>query len=994
MELKSNMRDEYKAIQSQIRENQRVLELKRLAKPEYEIEEENRMLLNSALQTRDRQNNALNHQNNTIFGNDRQMEQGMISEQQQVQNKALQDLQQQLSYYIFTNQTPELKQYNTAKNQLSQALTNLDEEIEKQEKDFVTNIIHQNKFEMVDFQQEAVKRAEEQRIKSEIERQNNFKSKVFGGIIQKMQTFNEKTQDQGKKIDSFDDINFEEASILDIFKFKKDIKITSQTENQQKITSYKQPKVFNQEDQELLKVLFSDELVSTQLIDYSQKFNNSELPSRHNKDEEESEEIIEHNQSDQKKKDKKQIEHLSDIHLDLGVQTREIAPLKHNKFDDQILSDQMRVNLELSNDDEGLTGPHFFHHILGLSNLKKIMKDRIEDLGMSTFTTNLNDTQQNENSSQAGNPYDSVMQLQQQYDFQRITDIADRKKSNELIKKLKNPQKLSLKQNAGTDSDDAEDEEVDVNEYMRLRYKLGATGGRRSDRRASKETVSDSEEYGEEKNDEILPLKQSEKQTSFRKSQTQRAELSNKNREKPGSNEFIQQNNQGSMPDPNVLSDNSPTKQSRGIKGGMNDALNNKFQARRQEMDQFLNKRMNNFNSDQVKLPSQSPGLVQQASSNSQTRTNKSGTQTNKGRQQSGDQKPGLNMQNYDTFQIQQYINKSQVPNQSQGQPNEFIQQLMEQAKGEQLIIQNKQEAQYIQQVDQIMQNISSISQILSTQNSKSPMRQKVQFELQKRLEQQITELFLQLSQNQEKVIPLPILIKCFQLQDSEFNEQLKAKVLTQLVREYRKNREANKQYQQHQQFGMKQAQNSNQQRNNQGQTMNNQQAMHQPQKSITSKFDSKESSQKQLMNQQQPINIKSKSSNYNVKLNSNKKIYPQSDKLRGMKKQQTQQTLTYDDYKQLQGGPASSQNIINNKSNLTSRQYQTNSSRGGTQIANTTMKSFGKSSNKLHSRKGGDRGDSRDTWINNEGEEEGDDMSSDEIYQENNIRMPLGKVK
>ena len=57
--------------------------------------------------------------------------------------------------------------------------------------------------------------------------------------------------------------------------------------------------------------------------------------------------------------------------MDMGGLTREIAPLKHKKIVESKISDKVYVNLHSVNDDESLTGYHFFHHIIGLSNLKK-----------------------------------------------------------------------------------------------------------------------------------------------------------------------------------------------------------------------------------------------------------------------------------------------------------------------------------------------------------------------------------------------------------------------------------------------------------------------------------------------------------------------------------------------------------------------------------------------------------------------------------------------
>ena len=57
--------------------------------------------------------------------------------------------------------------------------------------------------------------------------------------------------------------------------------------------------------------------------------------------------------------------------MDLGGLTREIAPLKHKKINENKINDKVYINLHSANDDESLTSYHFFHHIIGLSNLKK-----------------------------------------------------------------------------------------------------------------------------------------------------------------------------------------------------------------------------------------------------------------------------------------------------------------------------------------------------------------------------------------------------------------------------------------------------------------------------------------------------------------------------------------------------------------------------------------------------------------------------------------------
>lgn len=67
-------------------------------------------------------------------------------------------------------------------------------------------------------------------------------------------------------------------------------------------------------------------------------------------------------------------------------------------------------------------------------------------------------------------------------------------------------------------------------------------------------------------------------------------------------------------------------------------------------------------------------------------------------------------------------------------------------------------------------------------------------------------------------------------------------------------------------------------------------------------------------------------------------------------------QALTYDDYKQL-----------NVKSGVNQRNYQTNSSKGGTTRSNQKVIKKSK------------RGDSKDTWIGDQNED-----SSDEIYYDN----------
>lgn len=63
------------------------------------------------------------------------------------------------------------------------------------------------------------------------------------------------------------------------------------------------------------------------------------------------------------------MEDLTDIFMDIGPASRELAPLKLKRPDK--LKSKTLVKVPRANDDNHLFNNHMFHHMLGLSNLNK-----------------------------------------------------------------------------------------------------------------------------------------------------------------------------------------------------------------------------------------------------------------------------------------------------------------------------------------------------------------------------------------------------------------------------------------------------------------------------------------------------------------------------------------------------------------------------------------------------------------------------------------------
>ncbi|CDW74553.1 UNKNOWN [Stylonychia lemnae] len=847
-------------------------------------------------------------------------------QKEDILNKPLEAIQQQLSYYIFTSKTSELKSFNT--------LNVLDDEIQHQVVEYSKKPDSQN-FDLVDFQKEAFKRAEEQRRKQEEERTNAFKNKVFGGIMSKFQQSKDEKKTNKKQM-TLDELDFETLSLKEIAQLPNDNKVLEQEKAKLKKTTRR---VINPEDIELLQLLFADELISTQHLHYTKEQQNMEnsIDEQEGESDESQSKVKQKEDKLNKNVDLEQLENLSDIHMDLGGLTREIAPLKHKKIDDKKISDKIYVNLHSTDDEENLVGYHFFHHIIGLSNLKKLMKDKIDELNISNFNTVVqDDTSALEDSVLMNQKDDSIEQLSKNFDFENQNKDQAKKQAYQEYKQQQAAKRLRL--------------------------------NKRNDYSNEDDDGSQSDEYGEEKNDEIYPLKGQDKQANLRKSVTAKSDNSKQSSNK--GNENLQYQREISDP----LTDESPNKkqqkQNNQVKGPMNDFFNQKFQARRHEMDQFLSKRMNNNPEQQKSQP------------NSQTRPVKSGQQSmqqqlqqqlqNNVRQgqvlSQSDRTGGAGASNYNSRErgTSGSLDNNQIQNtdgikQQAGQQSEFVQLVMDQSKLEDIRLFKSQDPEYMYKIEKLLENIEQIREIRESQ--KNQQKPKLMLEVLKRLEILINQLYQLIKNNENKLIPLQFIARSFMVQNDDFNEILKAKILPLLIREYQKNREQNKQKQAKKPgFG---ASNEPSQSYGNGQYSQN---MGVSQKNI-SQFNSKEGSQKQL--QQVPKQVPNK-------IQQNMKSYfqqqsikhlSQVNKTRNPDQQQQQQFLKskksmesapYIDYKQTSG---------KNTGGPGSKAYLTNSTNNNKTKSNKSP---------VKSQKNKKRDDSQETWIGSKND------SSDEIYYDN----------
>ena len=56
-----------------------------------------------------------------------------------------------------------------------------------------------------------------------------------------------------------------------------------------------------------------------------------------------------------------------------------------------------------------------------------------------------------------------------------------------------------------------------------------------------------------------------------------------------------------------------------------------------------------------------------------------------------------------------------------------------------------------------------------------------------------INEIYRAINRNQDKLLPAKTLVKCVNLQNEDITEDLKARFLVLILKEFRKNREQNK---------------------------------------------------------------------------------------------------------------------------------------------------------------------------------------------------------
>lgn len=85
--------------------------------------------------------------------------------------------------------------------------------------------------------------------------------------------------------------------------------------------------------------------------------------------------------------------------MDLGPVTRELAPLKLKPAKDTQIKSKTVRKYKVPNDapgvevdmDQQLFGHHMFHHLMGLSNMRKVIKPIAEELNLQELTSDEDD---------------------------------------------------------------------------------------------------------------------------------------------------------------------------------------------------------------------------------------------------------------------------------------------------------------------------------------------------------------------------------------------------------------------------------------------------------------------------------------------------------------------------------------------------------------------------------------------------------------------------